>query len=103
MSGLQDSNRRGKDAILKDLLTILHDVVPGWEMGFAGTITPETRFGADLAFESIQLVRLVVAIQERFQRQSLPFQELLIRDDRVVDDLRVKDVVDFLYLHLNKA
>jgi acyl carrier protein len=103
MSGLQDNTRMGKDAILRGLLTILNDVTPGWETGLPGTITPETRFGADLAFESIQLVRLVVAIQERFQRQSLPFQELLICDDCVVDDLRVKDVVDFLYLHLNKT
>ena len=93
----------GKEAILRGLLTILNDVTPGSETGLAATIAPETRFGADLAFESIQLVRLVVAIQERFQRQSLPFQELLIRDDGVVDDLQVKDVVDFLYLHLNKA
>lgn len=103
MADFRDNHSKGKDAILKDLLVILNDVTPGWETGFAGMIRPETRLGADLAFESIHLVRLAVAIQERFRRQNLPFQELLIRDDGIVDDLRVKDVVDFLYLHLNKT
>jgi acyl carrier protein len=96
----RDSDPEGQDGILRDVLAILAGVVPGWETGFAGPITAETRLGEDLAIESIHLVRFAVAVQERFRRQDLPFQELLVGGDGVVRDLRVRDVVDFLSRHL---
>ncbi|RMF84498.1 MAG: acyl carrier protein [Nitrospinota bacterium] len=95
------SNHFSREAILRDLLKILGEMTSDWEGGFAGAIGPETRLAADLALESIHVVQLVVAIERHFQRQDLPFQQLFVPGDRSVDDLRVSDLVDFLYTHLN--
>ena len=68
--------------------------------GFAGTIGAETRLIADLGFESIDVVHLIVALEERFQRTDLPFENLLMKDGRYVSDLRVGEVAGFLSRHL---
>jgi acyl carrier protein len=44
---------------------------------------------------------LIVAIEERFKKTGLPFEELLMTDGRYVDDLRVSELVGFLDTHLN--
>jgi acyl carrier protein len=103
MQGSMDNGRLNKDAILADLVKILQEMTSDWDMGFAGPIGPETRLEADLSFKSIQVVQLIIAIEEHFQRQELPFQKLLMPDDRTVSDLRVIDVADFLYAQLNRA
>ena len=90
-----------KDTILRDTLQLLKEMTSGWEMGFAGTVGPKTYLAADLAFESIHLVRLVIAIEEHFKLREWPFQQLFMPDDRRVDDLQVAELVDFLYRHLN--
>jgi acyl carrier protein len=102
MQGSMDSGRFNKDTILSDLLKILEGMTSDWDMGFAGPIGPETRLGADLSFKSIQVVQLIIAIEEHFQQQELPFQKLLMPDDRAVNDLRVADVADFLYTQANR-
>ena len=43
----------------------------------------------------------VVAIEECFRQRGLPFEELLMLDGRYVDEIRVKEAVDFLCTHLN--
>lgn len=93
-------NRRseayGKDAILHGVTDILQNMTSDWDLEFSGAIGPATRLIADLAFESIDVVEFVVAIQSHFMRPSLPFEELLMEEGRYVDDLCVAEVVDFL-------
>jgi acyl carrier protein len=103
MENPRSNARFTKDAILADILEILEDMTSDWDMGFAGKISPETRLAADLAFESIQVVQLGIAIEERFHAQELPFQELFMLDDRNGRDLRVADLVDFLYTQFNAS
>lgn len=94
-----DDKRLRKEAILRDLLVILRGLTSDWDMGFAGAMGAETRLAADLGFKSIQMAQFVAAIEERFQQRDLPFQELFIPNGRVVNDLRVLDVVDFIHAH----
>ena len=101
MLELEGKNLYQKKRILDDLIMILEEMSSGWEMQFEGSIGPHTLLGEDLAFKSIDLVRLVASIQKRYDRQDLPFQGLLIPDDRPVEDLRVSDLVGFLHKHLN--
>lgn len=98
---LKGKKRFDKDTIQCDLLKILKAMPSDWEGGFSGTIGMETRLIADLALESIQIVHLVLAIEKHFQRQGLPFQKLFLPEDRDINDLRVSDLVEFLYAHLN--
>ncbi|GIX45858.1 MAG: acyl carrier protein [Candidatus Tectimicrobiota bacterium] len=101
MEGLQP--RLSRETILHGVVQILTDMTADWEDAFTGPIGPETRLVADLAFESIDVVQLAVAIEEHFQHPNLPFQKLLMRDGRYVEDLQVADLVEFLYTHLNGA
>ena len=67
---------------------------------FSDPIGPGTRIIADLEFESIDVVQLVVQLEERYKRKDLPFEQMLMRDGRYRDEISVQDVVDFLVKHL---
>jgi acyl carrier protein len=87
--------------ILEDIRRILQEMTSDWDMDFEGDIGPDTKLIGDLAFESIDVVQFIVAIEERFKRRGLPFEEFLMKDGRYVDEIWVKDAVNFLYRHLN--
>ncbi|NUO07816.1 MAG: acyl carrier protein [Candidatus Brocadia sp.] len=101
MANTKNVNCFDRDTILRDLINIIAETSYDWENGFSGTVGKETRLIADLALTSIQIVQLVIAIEKHFQRQGLPFQKLFMSDTRDVGDLRVLDLAEFLYTHLN--
>jgi acyl carrier protein len=90
-----------RDSILKDVILILEDMTADWDTQLTGPLGPETRLVEDLQFESIDVVQFIVAIEERFQKRGLPFEELLMTEGRYVDEINVQDAVEFLNRHLN--
>lgn len=105
MRDLKDKKHFNKDAILMDLIRIIENMAGDWEMGFAGEIGPGTYLVEDLAFKSIKMAQMASSIGEHFKNNDLPFQELIMPDGpdgRVVNDLLVSEIADFLYTHLNK-
>ena len=90
-----------RKSILADVIRILEETTSDWDLDFSGGITPDTHLIADLWFESIDIVELVVALEEHFERRNLPFEKLLMVDGRYVDDLSITQTVDFLFVHLN--
>jgi acyl carrier protein len=92
-----------RDSVFQDLTGILTNMTRDWAPIFKGAIQPETRVIADLGFESIDVVQLVMAIEEHYQRRDLPVGELVMVDGRYVDELTVGDIVNFLARHLNRA
>jgi acyl carrier protein len=101
MSNALSQTPLARDAILQDLIDILENMTSDWDMEFSGPMGPQTKLIADLGFESIDVVQFIVAIEERFQRRGLPFEELLMSDGRYVDEIRVGDTAEFLCTHLN--
>ncbi len=97
-----ESRQLDQAEIVADLTAILEDMTGDWDLEFAGGIGTDTRLIADLAFESIDVVQFVVALEERFGRRDLPFEALLMQDGRYVDDLTVAQVADFLAAQLNR-
>ncbi len=95
--------RYHKEAILRDLRDILLGMIGDWETDFSGEIGLDTLLVSDLGMESIDVVGLIVAIEEHYQRQDIPFVELVMVNDRYVEDLTVRELVDFLYQHLNRS
>jgi len=89
----------GQAQILGEVVRILEDITRDWDLEFEGGIGPQTHLIADLAFESIDVVQLVVALEERFGRRDLPFQEVLMAEGRYVDDLTVAQLTEFLHAH----
>jgi acyl carrier protein len=92
-----------REAILQALLEIVENMTQDWESGYGGPPRSETRLIADLGFESVDIVQLVVAIEQHFDRRDLPFEQLLMVDGRYVDEVKVGDAVEFLAKHLNHS
>lgn len=88
------------DTILADLVEMLKNLTSDWDTGFSGEITGETRLMGDLAFESVDVVHLIVAIQERYGKHDIPFEKLIMENGRYVTDLQVSRIADFLKTHL---
>ena len=88
------------DATVSTLVGILQDMTSDWDVEFDEGIGRDTRLIGDLAFESIDIVEMVVAIEESFGQRNIPFEKLLMVDGRYVDDLTVGQVADFVATHV---
>ena len=91
-----------EEVILHEVVQILEYMTSDWDLEFSDKIGADTLLIAGLQFESIDVVQFVVAVEEKFSRRDLPFEQLLMVDGRYVDDLRVADVVAFLHEHLSQ-
>lgn len=89
------------EGIAGEVVGILEEMTSDWDLDFAGGITEGTRLVEDLGFESIDVVQLVAAIEERFGRRGLPFHELLMKDENYVDEIEVAQIVRFLEKHIS--
>jgi len=92
-----------KAQILEDLVAMLEDMTSDWDTEYDEGITLQTRLIGDLEFESIDVVQFILDIEERYQRRKLPFEKLIMRDGRYVDEILVSDAVDFLHQELNRT
>ena len=50
----------------------------------------------ELAFESIEVVQLMVLIEQDFGLNNFASEELLMRDGRYVNELTIGEIADFL-------
>jgi len=89
---------RAYEQVLADLLALLGKVAGDWDAG--GGLTEETRLFEDLDFESLDLVILGTAVQERYG-QNFPFAEFFAEvGRREQKDVTVREWVDFVCQHL---
>jgi len=84
------------DRYLQQLSALLKDFTQDWDSATDEPITRETRLFADLSFESIDIIQLIVAIQEEVVKRNVPFDSLLMKEGRYVDDLSVGQIADHL-------
>ena len=91
----------GNESILADVVEILKNMTSEWDVSLDGPMGAETKLIADLGFESIDVVQFIVAIQEKYKRRDLPFEQLVMVDGRYVDEITVNDTASFLQRHLN--
>lgn len=90
-----------KEEILENILELLRGVARDWE--FERPLTADTRLFTDLAFESLDLVVLGAAVQERFG-QKFPFPEFFADiGQRAVRDLTVREWVEFIDRHMQSG
>ncbi len=84
--------------VLGEVVDLVQSVVRDWD--FDSPVTEHTRLYADLHFESLDLVVLGTAVQERFG-QTFPFTDLFAEiGQREVRDLTIGEWVSFLEKHL---
>lgn len=84
------------DAYVPKLITLLEDFTQDWDHPFSGSMSSSTKLFADLGFESIDIIQLIVAIQEEILKNQKPFEKLLMKEGRYVDDLSIGQIADFL-------
>jgi acyl carrier protein len=84
------------DTLVSQLITLLEDFTQDWDHEFEGGMTRETKLLADLGFESIDIIQLIVAIEEEVAKKKVGFDQLLMKDGRYVDDLSIGQIADFL-------
>jgi acyl carrier protein len=97
---MQANVRIDAEGILESVTQILKDLTGDWDLAYSGGIGRDTRLVTDLGFESIDIVQFVVAIEEHFRTRNLPFDQLLMKEGRYVDEIVVTEIVDFLRAHL---
>jgi acyl carrier protein len=84
------------DQYVQDTIEMLQELTSDWDTDLEGQIGPSTSIVNDLGFESLDVVYLVTAIEQRYGRRDLPFEQLLMVDGRYVDDLTVTQIAAFL-------
>lgn len=84
------------DTLLEKLALLLQDFTQDWDNEFDDGYRRETRLLGDLGFESIDIIQFIVAIEEDFGLHKTPFDKLLMKDGRYVDDLTLGQLADFL-------
>lgn len=94
---MNDKTQVAAPAILYDkLVAIIEDFLIDFDEEYQEDLTPETKLLADLGFESIDVIQLVVAIEEELKTRNVQFEELLMVDGRYVDDLSIGQIAEFL-------
>jgi acyl carrier protein len=88
-------------SLLNDIVALVDQIMTGGDLGFEQSIGPESFLGADLGFKSIDAVNLISEIQQKYDRTALPFEELFLRNSSEIQDIRLSELVDFLFIHLN--
>jgi acyl carrier protein len=88
------------EAMVAKLVTLLQDFTQDWDQEFEGQMNRSSRLLNDLGFESIDIIQLIVAIEEDITHKKMPFDKLLLKDGRYVDDLSIGQIADFLAANL---
>jgi acyl carrier protein len=84
------------ESIQAKVIAVLQDMIADWELDDINEIDAETKLMEDLAFESLDVVQFVVSLEKEFEQRNLPFQNLFMHDGDYVDEINVKEVVEFL-------
>ncbi|MGK7891924.1 MAG: hypothetical protein AB4042_21565 [Leptolyngbyaceae cyanobacterium] len=92
-----------KVEIQSKVIEALKTMTADWDLDLEAGITPDTRLMEDMAFESIDVVQLVVALEQSLNRKNIPFEHLFLKEGDYVDDLVVSEVVDFLEAELQRS
>src|ERR671933_734528 len=86
--------------VLSALLELMSDLAGDWE--YDGRIGAETRLFGDLELESLDLVVLGMAIQERYG--AMPFAEFFAAvGERPEQDVSVGELAAFAHEHATRA
>lgn len=103
MSSIENNSGFSREELQSKVINILQEMTADWEMDHDEVIEPETRLMEDLAFESLDVVQLVVALEKRLGRKGLPFEKLFMQDGDYVDEISVREIVDFLIENLKQS
>lgn len=76
-------------------IEMIKDITEDWDDAFEGEITGATQIARDLEFDSLDVVHLITAIEQRYER-VFAFDELLMVDGQFVQDLTIDQIAQFV-------
>jgi acyl carrier protein len=83
-------------SVAEQVVAIVADMVDDWGLDVGHPIGFDTYLHADLECCSVDIIHLIVAIEEHFSCPRMGFHELVLRDNRYVDDLTVGQLAEFV-------
>jgi acyl carrier protein len=89
------------EQIHESIADIVRGMTKGWDLD-ADQLGPETRLVSDLGFSSVDIIHLMASTEMRFNRK-LPYDEIVMRDGRYVDDLSLRELIEFVGLNFDRA
>jgi len=92
-----------QQTVIDSILDILRDIVRDWDLELDGEMTPDSLLVANLGFASVDFVELATSIEDLHPNVELNFDGLIINDGRLVEDLSVQQVADFVEKRLSGA
>lgn len=91
------TNRLTLQSIQQQLTVLLNDMIQEWDIELLDPIGAETRLIADLGFESVDLMQLIVAIEQAFGVRGLPYEQVLMQNGGYVTEITTRQLADFLH------
>lgn len=91
------TNRLTLQSIQQQLAVLLNDMIQEWDIELLDPIGAETRLIADLGFESVDLMQLIVAIEQAFGVRGLPYEQVLMQNGGYVTEITTRQLADFLH------
>ncbi|CAN1208839.1 Acyl carrier protein [Tumidithrix helvetica PCC 7403] len=88
-----------KAEIEAKIIEVLEEMTVDWDLDLK--IGSDTRLIEDLMFESIDIVRFVVALEQALNVKGLPFEKLFMHDGDYVEEILVSQAVEFLENNLS--
>jgi acyl carrier protein len=88
-----------KAEIEAKIIEVLEEMTVDWDLDLK--IGADTRLIEDLMFESVDIVRFVVALEQALNVKGLPFEKLFMDDGDYVEEILVSQAVLFLENNLS--
>lgn len=89
------------EQIHESIEEILRGMTKGWDLDDE-QLGPETQLVSDLGFSSVDIIHLMASMEMRFN-QKMPYDEIVMRDGRYVDDLSLRELADFVERNFDGA
>lgn len=85
-----------EQSLQNEVIEVVAEIIKDWDLEFEQKISNETGLIGELEFESIDIVRLVVALEQHFECRGIPFEKLFMKDGEYISELRINEIATFL-------
>ncbi len=89
------------ETVEQSVIGLTADLIEDW--GLDVEVTPQTFLRADLGFDSSDIMQIFTAIHEHYRGVEFKFQELVMKDNKFVDDLTIGQISVFVLRKLGAA
>ena len=90
------------ETVEQTIIGLTKDLTEEWGLDDV-ELTPETALRGDLGFDSSDFMQIFTAIHERWRGVDFRFQELVMKDNKFVEDLTLGQIAVFVLKKLGAS